>query len=83
MNDDDCSCGLICTSCIDLENEVLALKQMRDDMSAKLVEHNEMSANLEKENDLLRTTYAKCIEEQVESLRNVSCGTSDRLKFEN
>src|SRR6266540_4020308 len=32
---DTCSCGFICTSCIDLENEVLALKQMRDDMSAK------------------------------------------------
>ena len=30
VNDDDCSCGLICTSCIELENEVLALKQMRD-----------------------------------------------------
>ena len=47
-NDDVSSNGLICTSCIELENEVLALKQMRDDMSAKLVEHNEMSANLEK-----------------------------------
>ena len=46
VNDDACSCGLICTSCIDLENEVLALKRMRDDMSAKLIEHNEMSANL-------------------------------------
>jgi len=41
-----------------LENEVLALKQMRDDMSAKLVEHR-MSANHEKEIELLRTTYAK------------------------
>ena len=47
VNDDDCSCGLICTSCIEFKNEVLALKQMRDDMSAKFVEHNEMSANLE------------------------------------
>ena len=47
VNDDDCSCGLICTSCIELKNEVLALKRMRDGMSAKLVEHNEMSANLE------------------------------------
>ena len=46
VNNDACSCGLICTSCIDLENEVLALKRMRDDMSAKLIEHNEMSANL-------------------------------------
>ena len=26
VNDDTCSCGLICTSCIDLESEVLALK---------------------------------------------------------
>ena len=38
---------------------------------------------IEKENDLLRTTYAKCIEEQVESLRNAPCGTCDRIKFEN
>ena len=30
VNDDACSCGLICTSCIDLGNEVFALKQMRD-----------------------------------------------------
>ena len=49
VNDDTCSCGLICTSCIDLESEVLALKKVRDDMSAKLVEHDEMSANLEKQ----------------------------------
>jgi len=83
VNDDACSCGLICTSCIDLENEVLALKHMRDDMSAKLVEHNDMSARFEIEVDLLRTTFAKCIEEQVESLRNALCGTCDRLKFEN
>jgi GTP-sensing pleiotropic transcriptional regulator CodY len=52
-----------------LESEVLTLKKMRDDMSAKLVEHDEMSANLEKENELLRTTYAKCIEEEVDNLR--------------
>ena len=25
VNDDDCSCGHICTSCIELENEALAL----------------------------------------------------------
>ena len=80
VNDDDCSCGLLCTSCIDLENEVLALKQMRDDMSAKLVEHNEMSANLVKEIELLRTNYAKCIEKETNNLRNDSCGSCDRLK---
>ena len=34
VNDDDCSCRLICTSCIELKNEVLVLKRMRDDMSA-------------------------------------------------
>ena len=83
VNDDDCSCGLICTSCIEFKNEVLSLKQMRDDMSAKFVEHNEMSANLEKETDLLRTTYAKCIEKELDNLRNAPCGTCDRLKFEN
>jgi hypothetical protein len=38
---------------------------MREDMSTKLVEHDDMSANLEKENELLRTTYAKCIEEEI------------------
>jgi hypothetical protein len=69
VNDETpCSCGLICTSCIDLESEVLALKKMREDMSAKLVEHDEMSANLEKENELFRTTYAKCIEEELNNL---------------
>ena len=83
VNDDAYSCGLICTSCIELENEVLALKQMRDDMSAKLAENNEMNANLEKENDLLRTTYAKCIEQEMDNLKNSPCGTCDRLKFEN
>lgn len=83
VNDDSCSCGLICTSCIDLENEVLALRKMRDDMSAKLVEHDEMSANLEKENELLRTTYAKCIEKEIENLRNIPCGTCERFKYEN
>ena len=56
---------------------------MRDDMSAKLVEHNEMSANLEKEIDLLRTTYAECIRKEMENLKNAPCGTCDRLKFEN
>lgn len=69
VNDDISSCGLICTSCVELESEVLALKQMHDDMSAKLVEHNEMSANLEKEIELLRTTYAKCIEKEMDNLR--------------
>jgi len=68
-NDDVSSTGLICTSCIELENEVLALKQVRGDMSAKLVEHNEMSANLEKENELLRTTYAECIGKEMENLK--------------
>ena len=81
VNDNDCSCDFICTSCINLENEVLALKQMRDEMSAKLAEHNDMSARFEIEVDLLHTTYAKCIEEQMESLRNALCGTCDRLKF--
>ena len=47
-NGDNSCYGFICASCIELENEVLALKQMRDHMSVKLVEHNEMSANLEK-----------------------------------
>jgi len=74
---------IICTSCIDLRSEVEALKLVRDDMSAKLVEHNDMSARLEIEVDLLRITYAKCIEEQMESLRNAPCGTCDRLEFEN
>ena len=83
MNDDACSCGLICTSCIDLENEILALKHMHDDMSAKLVEHNDMSARFEIEVDLLRTIFAKCIEEKVKISRNDPCGTCDRLKFEN
>ena len=83
VNDDNCSCGPICTSCIELECEVLALKQMHDDISTKLVKHNEMSANLEKENELLRTTYAKCIEKEMDNLRNAPCGTCDRLKFEN
>ena len=54
---------------------------MRDDMSVKLVEHNDMSARFEIEVDLLHTKYDKCIEEQVESLRNALCGTCDRLKF--
>ena len=62
---------------------MLALKKMRDDMSAKLVEHDEMSANLEKENELLRTTYARCIEKEVENLINIPCGTCERLKVEN
>jgi GTP-sensing pleiotropic transcriptional regulator CodY len=60
-----------------LESEVLTLKKMHEDMSAKLVEHDEMSANLEKENELLCTTYAKCIEEEINNLRNMTCGTVD------
>jgi hypothetical protein len=83
VNDDVSLTGLIFTSCIEFENEVLALKQMRDDMSAKLVEQNEMSANLEKENELLHTTYAECIGKEMENLKNAPCGTCDRLKFEN
>jgi hypothetical protein len=39
---------IYCASCINLKNEVDDFKQVRDDMSAKLVEHNEKSANLEK-----------------------------------
>jgi hypothetical protein len=76
VNDDVSSTGLICTSCIELKNEVLALKQMRDD-------HNEMSSNLEKEIELLRTTYAECIEKEMQILKNAPCGTCDHLKFEN
>ena len=68
VNDVACSCDFICTTCIDLESEVLALKKMRDDMSAKLVEHDERSANLEKE---------------IENVRNIPCGTCEHLKFEN
>jgi hypothetical protein len=37
-----------CTSCNDLKHEINDLKQVCDDMSAKLVEHNEKSANLGK-----------------------------------
>jgi hypothetical protein len=36
------------TSCNDLEHEIDDLKQVRVDMSTKLVEHNEKSANIEK-----------------------------------
>jgi hypothetical protein len=39
---------ILCTSCNNLKYEIDDLKQVRDDMSAKLVEHNEKSANLEK-----------------------------------
>jgi wobble nucleotide-excising tRNase len=35
-------------SCIDLKHEIDNFKQVRDDMSAKVVEYNEKSANLEK-----------------------------------
>jgi hypothetical protein len=37
-----------CTSCNDLKHKIDDSKQVCDDMSAKLVEHNEKSANLEK-----------------------------------
>jgi hypothetical protein len=37
-----------CTSCNDSKYEIDDLKQVRNDMSAKLVGHNEKSANLEK-----------------------------------
>ena len=83
VNDDDWSCGLICTSCIELENEVLALKRMHNDMRTKLFKHNVMSANLKKENELLCTTYTKCIEMEMHNLKNAPCGSCDRLKFAN
>jgi hypothetical protein len=83
VNDIACSCDFVCTSCIDWESDVLALKRMREDMSAKLVEHNEMSDDLEKENELLCTTYAKCIEEEINNLRNMTCGTCERLQSQN
>jgi hypothetical protein len=41
-----------CTSCNDLKYEIHDLKQVRDDMSAKLVEHNEMSAKLVEHNEM-------------------------------
>ena len=37
-----------CTSCIDLKYEIDDFKQVRDDMSVKLVEHDEKSTNHEK-----------------------------------
>jgi glutaredoxin-related protein len=37
-----------CTSCNDLKHEIHDLKQVHDDMSFKLVEHNKKSANLKK-----------------------------------
>jgi hypothetical protein len=39
---------ITCTSCIDLKHEIDDFKQVCDDMSIKLVEHNEKSAKLEK-----------------------------------
>jgi hypothetical protein len=66
-----------------LENGVLALKNMCEDMSAMLVEHDAMSANLDKENELLRTTYAKCIKEEINNLRYMTCGTCEHLKSQN
>ena len=44
---------IICASCVDLRCEVETLKHVRDDISAKLVEHSDMSARLEIEIDLL------------------------------
>jgi hypothetical protein len=83
VNNVACSCDFVCTYCINLESEVLALKKMREDMSTKLVEHDEMSANLEKENELLHTTYAKYIEKEIYNLRNMTCGTCESLKSQN
>jgi hypothetical protein len=37
-----------CASCIDLKHEIDDFKQVCDDMSTKVVEHNEKSANLKK-----------------------------------
>jgi hypothetical protein len=56
VNDVVFSCEFVCTTCINLDSEVLVLKKICEDMSAKLVEHDELSANLEKENELLHTT---------------------------
>jgi hypothetical protein len=56
---------------------------MHDDMSTKLVENNEMIVNLEKENELLRSTYSHCIEKEIDNLRNMTSGTCERLKFKN
>jgi hypothetical protein len=41
------------TSCIDLKHEIDDLKQVCDNLSAKLVEHNENSANLNARSSLL------------------------------
>jgi hypothetical protein len=49
LNINACNVSTIsCTSCNDLKHDIDNLKQVHDDMSAKLVEHNEKSANLEK-----------------------------------
>jgi hypothetical protein len=46
---DACNVSTIsCASCIDLKHEIDDFKQVCDDMSTKVVEHNEKSANLEK-----------------------------------
>jgi hypothetical protein len=94
-NDDAClnSCGnhdalhnlhsISCTSCNDLKNEIEALKQVRYDMSAKLIEHNEMTARLEKDKDLLCTAYDECIEEETQLLREDPCATCEHLKSQN
>jgi hypothetical protein len=44
-----CSVSTIsCASCIDLKHEIDDFKQVCDDINAKVVEHNEKSANLKK-----------------------------------
>jgi hypothetical protein len=49
LNINACNMSTIsCTSSNDLKHEIDDLKQVCDDMSAKLVEHNKKSANLEK-----------------------------------
>jgi hypothetical protein len=49
LNINACNVSIIsCTSCNDLKYEIDDLKQVHDDMSAKLVEHNEKSDNFEK-----------------------------------
>ena len=46
---DACNVSTIsCASCIDLKHEIDDFKQVCNDMSTKVVEHNEKSANLEK-----------------------------------
>lgn len=85
LDDDDYCIHAFCTSCIDLKTKVEALKALRDDMNAKVAAHNDMSVSLEKENELLRTTYARYIEEQMdeqEGLRVVLVTASNsKMRF--